>query len=46
MPTPLNGQTHSNNLSAVAKELIECVWPFCGVGAERVKKYDQLKSNE
>ena len=23
-------------MSAVADELFECVWPFCGVGAERV----------
>ena len=27
---PQNGQTHSNNLSAVADELFECFWPFCG----------------
>ena len=27
-----NGQTHSNNSSATADELFECVWPFCGVG--------------
>ena len=20
-----------------AEELVECVWPFCGIGAERVK---------
>ena len=26
-PTPQNVQTHSN----------KCVWPFCGVGAKRVK---------
>ena len=32
-PTPEIGQTHSNNLSAVADELFECVWTFCGVGA-------------
>ena len=31
--TPQNGQTHSNNFSATADELFECVWPFCGVGA-------------
>ena len=30
---PQNGQTHSNNLSAFADELFECVWPFCEVGA-------------
>ena len=23
----------------IADELFECVWPFCGVGAERVKNY-------
>ena len=32
-PTPQNGQTHSNNSSATADELLECVWWFCGVGA-------------
>ena len=32
VPTPQNGQTHSNNLSAFADALFECVWPFCGVG--------------
>ena len=31
-----NGQTHSNNSSALADKLFECVWPFCGVGASRV----------
>ena len=25
--------THSSNLSAVANELFECVWPFCRDGA-------------
>ena len=38
MPTLQNGQTHSNNSSAVADRLFECVWPFCGIGALRVKK--------
>ena len=33
VPTPQNGQTHSNNSLAFANELFECVWPFCGVGA-------------
>ena len=28
--TPKNGRTHSNNSLAVADELFECVWPFCG----------------
>ena len=32
-PTLQNGQTHSNNLSAVVDESFECVWPFCGIGA-------------
>ena len=32
-PTPQNGQTHSNNSSANADELFECVRPFRGVGA-------------
>ena len=37
MPTPQNGQTHSNILRAVANaELFEFVWPFCGVGDQRV----------
>ena len=27
----------SNNLSAIADKLFEYVWPFCGVGALRVK---------
>ena len=29
---PTNGQTDSNNMSATADELFECVWPFYGVG--------------
>ena len=33
----MGGQTHSNNLLATANELLEWVWPFCGVGALRVK---------
>ena len=36
-PTSQNGQKHSNNSSAVADKFFECVWPFCGVGAYRVK---------
>ena len=36
-PTPQKGQTHSNDSSTVVDELFECVWPFCGVGAWRVK---------
>ena len=30
---PQNGQTHSISSSAIADELFECVWPFCGAGA-------------
>ena len=30
---PQNGQTHSNNFSALTEELFECVLPFCRVGA-------------
>ena len=33
VPTPQNGQPRSNNLSAKARELFECGWPFCVVGA-------------
>ena len=36
-PTPQNGQTHSNNSSVTANEFFERVWPFCGVGAWRVR---------
>ena len=32
MPTPQNGQTHSNESSATADEFFKCNWPFCGVG--------------
>ena len=39
MRTPQNGQTHSNNLSATANELFECIWPFCGIGAESANKF-------
>ena len=28
-PTPQNGQSHSNNSSAIADQLFECAWPFC-----------------
>ena len=31
-PTPENGQTDSNNSSAFADELSECVWPFSRAG--------------
>ena len=37
--TKQNGQTHSNNSSEKAVKLFECVWPFCGVGPKRVKRY-------
>ena len=33
MPNLQNGQTHSNDSSAFADELFECVWLFCGIGA-------------
>ena len=33
-PIPQNGQTHSNNSSAVGDKLFECVWPFCGIGVK------------
>ena len=39
IPTPRNGQTHSNNLSAKANKLFECVWPFCGIGGLRVNNH-------
>ena len=32
-----NDQTNWNHSSATAGKLFEYVWPFCGVGAERVK---------
>ena len=35
MPTQQNGQTRSDN--SLAQADFECVWPFCGVGAQRVK---------
>ena len=28
-----------------ADKLFECVWPFCGIGAERVNKWNNLRSN-
>ena len=30
---PTNLRTHSNNSSATADELFECIWPLCGVCA-------------
>ena len=36
-PALQDGHTHSNNSSAIAGEFFECVWPFYGVSAERVK---------
>ena len=42
-PTPQNGQIHSNNSSATADELFECVWPFCGADAQRVKVSQRVK---
>ena len=49
-PTLRNGQTHSNNSSQQSTNILGCVWPFCGVGAERVKYslfswYEQLCTN-
>ena len=32
-----NGQTHSNNSSAVADKLFECVRLFCGIGGLKFK---------
>ena len=34
-PLPIShiGQTHSNNSSAIADELFECVLPICWIGA-------------
>ena len=43
-PTPQNDQTHSNSLSATTNALIECAWPFCEVGAERVNGNSSLAS--
>ena len=31
----------SKSIYAVAGDLFECVWPFCGVDAQRVKWYRQ-----
>ena len=31
-----NGQTRSNNSSAFANELFECVWPFCRIDTYRI----------
>ena len=38
MATPQNGQTHLNNLSAIADELFEYVWSSCGVDTQRSNK--------
>ena len=32
-----NGQAHSSNSFTTANDLFECVWPYRGIGAERVK---------
>ena len=42
-PASQNGQTHSNNSLAKADALFECVWPFCGIGAESVKSKHRRK---
>ena len=39
MPSPQNGQTHSNNSLAIADKLFECVWLFCGVGAWSINSF-------
>ena len=46
-PTPQNGETCSNNLSATADELYERVWSFCGFGALRVimKSFQKIYRN-
>ena len=30
----------------IADELLECVWPFCEIGASRVKKIFKAKNGE
>ena len=42
---PQNGQTHSNNSLVTADELFECAWPFCAVGAQRIKVDGHLAVN-
>ena len=32
-PAPQNGQTQSNDSLAIANELFEYVWLFCGIGS-------------
>ena len=44
MPTRQNDQTHSNNFLSKAEQLFECVWPFWGVGTQRVKKMYALEN--
>ena len=41
-PIPQNGKTHLNSSLATADELFESVWPFCGVGAQRVKTLSNI----
>ena len=41
-PQPNKMAKHSDNSSAVADKLFECVWPFCEVGAKRIKKTPQI----
>ena len=36
-PLNANFTKWSNTLKQIADEFFECVWPFCGIGAERVK---------
>ena len=41
--TPENGQTLSNNSSAAADELLECVWPFCGLALKGLNNALKLR---
>ena len=43
-PTLQNGQIGSNKLLAVANELFECVWSFCGGGSLRIKEQCYINS--
>ena len=45
-PTPQNGQTNANNLSAVTDDLFECVWPFWRVGVSRVNAVRELRKHK
>ena len=45
-PNLQNGQTHSKICREIADKLFECVWPFCGIGAYRVKMFIKRKTRE